>query len=177
MRPRSKMRTCSTVLGAAVLTAGASLAALWPRATLADGDKDPMQELEGDGTKLDNVVVTGNVVRDPKAKTGWVVELKAENTGDQAETVALETDLQRSVSNAADRAEPVPTSVWKRTETITLLAGESVSRRYTLPPGLGSQLAASARAEARNGKQAQNPNAAQLPVTTRFGVVFQKEHA
>jgi len=174
MLPKNNL---SKLLGVAALTTATCLTALWPHATLAEGDIDPMQELEGDGTKLDHVVVTGEIVRDGKSKTGWVVELKAENSGGDAETVALETDLERTVSNTMSRAEPAPTTVWKKTETLTIAAGESVTRRYTVPAGIGAQLSASARVEARNAKQENNPNARYMPVMTRFAVAFQKDHA
>jgi hypothetical protein len=173
----SSLRTLTTVLGVAGLTAATALTVLWPHATLADDGADPMAELEGDGTKVDDhVVVDGEVKRDAKSKTGWVVELRAQNKGDQPETVALETDLERTVSNPMSRAEPPPTTVWRQKETITIGAGEAVTRRYVVPAALGAQLSASARSQANAAAR----SAKGLPTmtsSTYFGVSFQKAHA
>jgi hypothetical protein len=173
-------RTLTTVLGFATLTAAATLTALWPTATLADDDLDDEMGIDAEGTKLGHVVVEGEVVRDPKAKTGWVVVVTAENKGTEEETWKLETDLTRTVSSPMARAMPLPTTVWKQTESITLAAGQKIEKRYVVPAAFGAQLTATANADAaiQKASEAGKP----LPAFAMrprpfFNVVFQKGHA
>ncbi len=59
---------------------------------------------------------------------------------------------------------------------MTLAAGESVARRYVVPAAIGTQLAASARAEGSAAAR----SAKGIPTMTSktyFGVAFQKAHA
>src|SRR5262249_55565674 len=143
------MKHFTTVLGFASLTAALTLTAFWPKQTLADDDADAMEEFSPDGTKLGHILVKGEIVRDPKAKTGWVVEVTAENTGNASETARLETDLTRTVANPMARAQPPASTVWKQTESITLAAGEKFTKRYVVPAAYGAQLTATANAEER----------------------------
>ena len=149
------MKNVTTVLAFASLTAAATLTAFWPTQTLADDDEDALDEFAGDGTKLGNIVVHGEIVRDPKAKTGWVVEITAENTGTESESTTLETDLTRVVSNPMSRAQPLPTTVWKQTESVTLSARERVTKRYVVPAAFGAQLTATAATDDRMNKAMQ----------------------
>ena len=172
----TSLRTLSTVLGVAAFTSAVSLATAWPHATFADGRRGLMGRLDAPGTRIADVVVSGEVKRDPKSKSGWEVEVTARNDGDHAETFELETDLERTVRNPMSRSGAMPTAVWKQNETLTLAAGESVARRYDVPAAIGTQLAASARAEtsaaARNAKGIPS-----LTSRTAFAVGFQKAHA
>src|SRR5262245_25578891 len=124
------IRSVATVIGFAAIASAATLTVFWPKATFAE---DPATDLVQDGTKVNHVVVSGDVVKDKKSKTGWVIEVTAENRGDEAETAALETDLTRQVSNPMSRAAPMPTAVMKKKETITVAAGEKVTKRYDVP--------------------------------------------
>jgi hypothetical protein len=173
-------RTLTTVLGFAALTAAATLTVAWPKATFADDDQEDDMGLTADGTTLGHVLVNGEILRDPKAKTGWVVEVTAENKGTETETWKLETDLTRVVSSPMSRAMPTPTTVWKQSESITLAAGEKVVKRYVVPAGFGTQLTATANAEAAMQKASEAgkplPAFAMRP-RPYFNVVFQKGHA
>lgn len=165
----------STLLGAAALTSASLLTLLWPHSTFAEDDSaDPTARLEGDGTKLDeNVVVEGEIQRDPKSKTGWVVEMRAINRSGEGETVGVETDLTRAIANTMDRAEPTPTTVWKHVDTLTVAAGETETRLYTVPATFGAQLSAGHRAEARVAAQREKGVYSNQRVAF-FGVAFQK---
>lgn len=146
------MKHVTTVLGVAALTAIGTLAVCWPKTTFADGDEDALEELAPDGTKLGHMVVGGQIVRDPKSKTGWVVEITAENEGTEAETAKVETDLTRVVASPMARAQPPATTVWKQVESLSLGAGEKVTKRYAVPAAFGAQLTATANAEERMNK-------------------------
>jgi hypothetical protein len=170
------IRSVATVVAIAAMTSAAALTLFWPKATLAEDD-DTTAQLTQDGTKVNHVVVSGEVVRDKKAKSGWVLEITAENRGDQEETAELETDLTRQVSNPMSRSSPMPTAVWKKKETITVAAGEKVVRRYDVPSQIAVQIAAAKNAEAAHEKAVERANAKGLPypmprAETYFGVAF-----
>ena len=151
MKLRS-LKNIATTFGFAAITAAAALTVFWPKQTLADDDDDALALFGEEGTKVGNIRVSGEVVRDPKSKTGWVVEITAENHGTESETASLETDLTRTVSSPMARAQPRPTTVWKQTESVTLAAGEKVTKRYVVPAAFGAQLTASARAAEQMNK-------------------------
>jgi hypothetical protein len=164
------IRSVATVLGFAALTSAATLTVFWPKATFADG---PNQDLVQDGTKVNHVVIDGEVVRDKKAKTGWVIEVTAENRGTEAETAELETDLQRVISNPMSRAAPMPTAVMKKKETITVAAGEKVTKRYAVPAAFAAQMTAQEAADtAREKAEAKGKFLAMPRSVTYFSVAF-----
>jgi hypothetical protein len=177
---RMAIRSIATVLGFATLTAAATLTALWPKQTLADGDLDALDEFAPGGTKLGHILVKGEIVRDAKSKTGWVVEVTAENQEVESETVRLETDLTRTISNPMSRAQPAPTAVWRQTESITLAAGEKVTKRYVVPAAFGAQLTTSANIQSQMEKALEAgkeiPAIAMRP-RPFFNVQFKKGHA
>jgi hypothetical protein len=170
----------TTVLGFASLTAIATLTAFWPTQTLADDDDDPMAAFSPDGTKLGHILVNGEIKRDPKSKTGWVVEVTAENQGTESESARLETDLTRVVANPMARAQPPASTVWRQTESVTLAAGEKLTKRYVVPAAFGAQLTATANAEERMNKamEAGKPMpASAMQPRPFFNVQFKKAHA
>jgi hypothetical protein len=174
------IKQIAIALGFASLTAAATLTVFWPQETLADNDADAIDELGLDGTKLGHILVKGEIVRDPKSKTGWVVELTAENQGTASETARLETDLTRTVSSPMSRAQPPAVTVWKQTESITLAAGETLKKRYTIPAPFGAQLTATANAEAQVNKAieaGQAPPAIAMRPRPFFNVSFKKGSA
>jgi len=71
--------------------------------------------------------VTGEIVRDPKSKTGWTVAIAAENHGKEEATADLETDVTRQTMATGARVGPMPTSVWKKKEKVTVAAGAKVN--------------------------------------------------
>jgi hypothetical protein len=174
------MKNVTTVLAIASLTAAATLTAFWPKQTLADDDADALEEWSPDGTRLGHILVSGEIVKDPKSKTGWVVEISAENQGTESETARLETDLTRVMANPMARAQPRPTTVWKQVESVTLAAGEKITKRYTVPAAFGAQLTATANADARMNKAMEAgkpmPASAMLP-RPYFNVLLKKVNA
>jgi hypothetical protein len=169
------IRSLATVLGFAAITSAATLTAFWPTATFAD---DPGQDLVQDGTKVNHVVVQGEIVRDKKAKTGWVIEVTAENRGAEAETAELETDLTRVISNPMSRAAPMPTAVMKKKESVTVAAGEKVTRRYDVPAPLAAQMTAKEAADAAREKAEEKGKSLPMPQrVTYFNVAFKGKWA
>jgi hypothetical protein len=166
------LRSLATVLGFAAITTAAAVTVFWPKATLADGD-DGKADLVLDGTKVNHVVVEGELVKDPKAKTGWVIEFKAQNKGNEDETADLEADLTRMVSNPMSRAAPMPTAVFKKKEKITVAAGQTVTKRYDVPATIAAQITASKNAEARLQKAYEEGKNPPMPkAVTYFDVAF-----
>jgi hypothetical protein len=159
------LSSLKTSVAFAVATAGATLALAWPGVTIAD-DNRPLVQYTVDGTKVNDVVVKGVVERDPKAKSGWVVVVTATNTANHSETIPLETDVAQTVSNPMARVAPAPTTVWSKTETVTLSAGQAMTKRYELPANVAAKVAAANRP----AKLA--PNNLQ-PITTVF-VAFER---
>jgi hypothetical protein len=143
-------RSIITTLATAALTAGVALAVLWPRDTLADGDGDNvLGALQVGDDQIGHVTMEGELVKDAKAKSGWAVEVTLENVGTEAQTAQVETDVTRAVSNPMARAMPTPRTVWSEKESVTLAAGEKVTRHYPLPVAIGRQLTANAQLDAR----------------------------
>lgn len=130
-----------TVLGFAAATAACTLALGWPTTTHADG-ASPLVQYMVDGAKVGDVVAKGRVERDPKAKSGWVIVVTAQNEASHAETVPLETDLLRRSMSPMARSAPIPTTAWSRTQTVTVPAHQSVTLRYEVPGPVATQLAA-----------------------------------
>ncbi len=165
------LRSIATILGIAALTTLATVTVFWPKTTMADGD-DEKGDLVLAGTKVQNVVVEGDLVKDPKSKTGWVIEFKAQNTGNKDETAELEADLTRQVSNPMSRAAPMPTAIFKRKETITVAAGQTVTKRYDVPAGFSAQITNSKNAEAALQKAYEKGKFVQPKAVTYFAVAF-----
>jgi uncharacterized protein with beta-barrel porin domain len=165
-------RSLVTVLGAAAVTSALATVALWPRSTFADGD--PTREgVTVDGTKVDEVVVLGELVKDPKSKTGWVVAVEAENHGTEESTAEVETDITRQVMNVTARVGPMPTAVWKKKEKLTVPAGGKVTRRYDVPAPLAPKIAASMRTQENMGAlYAKAATAKTPPRYTSYAVQF-----
>ena len=139
-----RLASIKTAVAFAVATAGATLAVAWPGVTIADGNV-PLVQYTVDGTKVNDVVVKGAVQRDPKAKSGWVVVVTATNTANHSETIPLETDVSQVVSSPMARVAPAPTTVWSKTETVTLSAGQAMTKRYELPANVAAKVAAASR--------------------------------
>ena len=166
------LRSLATVLGFAAITTAATVTVFWPKATLADGDDSKADQVL-DGTKVNHVVVDGDLVRDPKSKTGWVIEVKAENRGTEEETAELEADLTRQVSNPMSRAAPMPTAVFKKKEKLTVAAGQTVIKRFEVPAGIAAQISVAKNAEAKREKLAEQGKLVAMPTSvTYFGVAF-----
>jgi hypothetical protein len=154
-------RSIVTTLATAALTAGVALAALWPHATLADGDDQAqLGSLAVGDDQIGQITMEGTLVKDAKAKSGWAVEVTIENVGTASETAEVETDLTRAMSNPMARAMPTPRTVWTQKESVTLAAGEKATRHYALPVAIGRQLTANAQLDARvQAAMEKNPGA------------------
>ena len=161
------LRTLATVTGFAAITAAAALGVAWPHTTYADGAAVVVQYTP-EGTRIADVLVKGNLVRDANAKSGWVVVVTAENKSAQAETVLVETDITRTVSQPMARVMPVPQTAWSTTEQVTLAAHQKITKRYEVPAALASQIAASMKPAPQNGP----PSVDMSRTTTRYAVLF-----
>lgn len=146
-------RSLVTFLGCAALGAAVTLALLSPRPTFADGPK-PTVELTAEGTRIGAVVLEGKLVQDPKAKTGWVVLVHAENKTNEPTRVAIATEVTRTVSAPMARVMPMPQAVWTEKETLALGALERIERRYELPAAAAAKLTADAQAAQAQKAQA-----------------------
>ena len=165
-------RSLATVFGAAAVTSALAVTAFWPRSTFADGD-DARADVTVDGTKVDEVVVLGELVKDPKSKTGWVVAIEAENHGTEESTAEVETDITRQVMNVYARVGPMPTAVWKKKEKLTVPAGGKVTRRYDVPATIAPKIAASMKTMENMGElYAKAATAKTPPRYTSYAVQF-----
>jgi len=134
------MSRWTTLAAFAVGTTAITLTCLWPVPTHADG-ASPLVEYTVEGTKIDDVVARGVVRRSSQAKSGWVLDVTADNRAAHAESVPLETDLVRTVGSPRSRVMPRPETVWSTHEQVLVPAHGTVTRRYELPADLAAQLA------------------------------------
>jgi hypothetical protein len=160
----SPIRTIATVLGFASLSAFGTLAVVSPSTTFAD----PVVQITAEGTKIDNVLLTGKVERDARAKTGWVMVVTAENKSDKPETCTVTADLQRTVSSPMSRVGPRPQMVWQEKQTLDLAAHEKLTKRIEIAAAVAKQLTDSAAAEANKP----TGQAAMMAVRTFYSVRF-----
>jgi hypothetical protein len=137
-------------------------------------DEDPSDGLTLDGTRVNHVVLTGEVVRDAKAKSGWALEITAANESDQEETAEVETELQRLTTNPMSRASPAPTLAFKKKETLTVPAGGKITRSYDVPAAIAAQITVAKKAEAAREKAAAQGKDFPPPrLITTFEVAFE----
>ncbi len=153
---RSSVRSVVTFVGVATFTVAAGLAVAWPNTTYADGEQ-PVAQYTAEGTKIGAVLVKGELVRDTKSKTGWVVVVVASNKGDTAATVAIQTDLTRLVASPMSRVAPMPQTAWNTTETLTLAAHQQIVKRYDVPAAIATQVTAAKVADAAAPQNAKQP--------------------
>jgi hypothetical protein len=137
-------RAVRTAVAFATVTAIATLALAWPATTNADGNV-PLVQYTANGTKLNDILVKGLVQRDSNAKTGWVVVVTATNNANHPETIPLETDVSETTSSPMARVPATPRNVWSTTETVTLSAGQTMTKRYELPADVAAKVAAAAK--------------------------------
>lgn len=156
-RLSSSFRSVVTFVGVAAFTAAAGLAVAWPHTTYADGEQ-PVAQYTAEGVKIGGVLVKGELVRDSKSKTGWVVVVVANNKSDAVATVSIEADLTRTVASPMSRVAPMPQTAWNTTETLTLAAHQQVIKRYDVPAAIATQVTAAKVADAQaQQKQAKQP--------------------
>lgn len=151
------MGPISRLVRAAALSCAATLALAWPTATMADGEEDPRR----------GVTLMGEIVEDHQAKTGWVIEVEADNAGDEAQTAAVETVVNRQIMNASARVGPVPTAMWRKKGELTVPAHGQAKCRYDVPASLAEYMTNVAAA----GRAAAARNVVQQRVTV-FSVAF-----
>ncbi len=170
------MRHLVTILGFAAATAAATLSVCWPGRTWAD----PPETFYENGT-IDDVTFQGEVVRDAKAKTGWVIQVTYENHGNEDETCTVDTELTRTQVNPASRASPPGLAVWHHKDRLTVPAHESVVRSYEVPQWMAAQLTSNDKAAEIRQKMIDRENAKPTPnyaismrPYTMYSVAFQK---
>ena len=155
-RLSSSFRSVVTFVGVAAFTAAAGLAVAWPHTTYADGEQ-PVAQYTAEGVKIGGVLVKGELVRDTKSKTGWVVVVVANNKSDAVATVSIEADLTRTVASPMSRVAPMPQTAWNTTETLTLAAHQQIVKRYDVPAAIATQVTAAKVADAAPQQAKQPP--------------------
>lgn len=148
------MRSIVTVLGFAAFTAAAGLGIALPKTTFADGDAQYTEQ----GTRVQNVLLDGQVVRDKKSSTGWSLVVTAENKSGEATGCEIAVDLTRTSSSPMGRSRPMPSVVWETKDVVSVAAHGKTVKRYEIPAAYAAQLTASA--------QPQGDPAAARPITT-----------
>jgi hypothetical protein len=148
MRSQISARPLTTLAAFAGVTAALTLAVLAPRTTFADGDEaDRMGEWTAEGTKFDDLVVSGGILRDAHAKSGWMVTITVANGADHPETVLLETDVDRSFVTPMARVADEQAMLYHETKPVTVAAHASVSITRPVPAWVASQLETGDRIE------------------------------
>jgi hypothetical protein len=142
--PASSARTLRRTLGLAAVTAGASLAFLWPGSIRAESERDIVGTFVAPGdTALGEVRAHGEVVHDPKAKSGWGVEVTFENPTGATQNVRVVVGLQRWFFNPDSRTSSAPNELWRRGDSVALAPNERITRVFALPLSLAADLDAS----------------------------------
>ena len=172
MSPRSRpspLAAIATIAAFAVATAASTLAVAWPTPTHADGAA-PLATYTVDGWKIGDVVAKGEILRDASSRGAWVIAVTARNGADHAEDVPLETDVTRLAMTPMARVIPTPQTVWSTREQVRVPAHGSITRRYALPAGLTTSIAASQAAR----KAPANGPVMMAPVVS-FAVAFDQQ--
>jgi hypothetical protein len=162
------------MLGFAAGTSVLVLALLWPKTTLADKEEDGFTE---EGTKVEHVILKGEIVKDPKTASGWSFVVEARNEGVETETAEVETDLTRTVASSSARILPMPTAVMRVKETFTIAAGKSVTRHYAVTPQLAAQIVLARQINDRLHKAMERGNYEMPQRVTSFDVMFKGKWA
>ncbi len=133
------------VVGSALLSCAAILTCVWPFETQADdvetaAAKQP--DIGASTTELGPLLAKTRLVRDEGATNRWYLEVQVDNPGNEGvETTEYEAQLAKSTYEPMGRGGAMPVVAWKTTDTISVPAGESVTKRYPIPVGLSTQIA------------------------------------
>lgn len=147
-----RSRTLLTVIGSAALTVALGLGVGLPRTTHADDESDRMGEYTGDGWKFGDVVVSSELTKDAKSKTGYVLVITAKNDGEEAASQKVEFDVTRSMSSPMARVSAPGVAVWKHVETFKLAAHQTAERRVDIPSAVAQQMIAADREREKRAK-------------------------
>lgn len=150
-----------TVLGIAAFTVAAGLGVALPKTTFADGDAQYTEQ----GTRVNQVLLNGQIVRDQKSKTGWSLVVTAENKADEVTGCEIAVDLTRTSSSPMGRSRPMPAVVWETKDVVSVAAHGKTVKRYEIPATYAAQLTATAQEQAKQGSAQGDPVAAR-PITT-----------
>jgi hypothetical protein len=186
----TRSRTLITIIGSAALTMALGFGAFVPRTTHADDDSDRMGEYTGDGFRFGDVIVSSELKRDEKSKTGYVLVVTAKNDSDNDASQKVEFDVTRSMSSPMSRVSAPGVAVWKHTESFKLAAHTSATHNVAIPSAVAQQMIAADRERVQREK-AQNEAMAKAEKTGKydampknmyaplafFGVTSMKAHA
>ena len=163
--PRS-LRTLTTIFGFAAVTAAAGFAML-PHTTYADNDK-PVVSYTAEGTKIGDIFLKANVVRDSKSKSGFFLVVTAENKSDNVESCEISSELTRTIGSPMARVRPTPQMVFSANDAISVSAHGKLVKKYEIPANVAAQLASSTG----SASTAQDHGLRMQPMSsTSFGVM------
>jgi hypothetical protein len=148
-RTAARFRRARIVLGSALVAATAVLAAGWPAETHADGlyETLELQQANDDdrfangATELGSLLAVTRLVADDKRPGRFYLEILVRNkTSEGAESAQIEVGLERTAYSPMSRGAPPPTVVWKTKEIFRVPAGETLTKRFSLPAGLSARI-------------------------------------
>jgi hypothetical protein len=162
------LRTLTTIVGFAAVTAALGFGVALPHTTYADNDK-PVVQYTPEGTKIGDIFLKGNVVKDAKSKTGWFLVVTAENKSDNVESCEISSELTRTVGSPMARVRPSPQMVFSANDAISVAAHGRLVKKYEIPAPLAAQLTSGSAATAPSPSA--NGNMRVPMTTTSFGVM------
>lgn len=130
------------ILGSAMVTAAAALALFAPRSLRAEDEQQILGTfLIGSGdTPIEELVGRVEIVRDPRARSGWAVELFVANTSDEPQRAQVTVAVQRWISNPMARTSGMPADVFARVVSIELAPYAKTTRTLDLPAAVAAEI-------------------------------------
>jgi hypothetical protein len=130
LRVATKYAVCSATLALALFAPGMTFAAADPKAA--------------GGTRIEDVFVRGELVKDSSSKTGWVVAVTAENTDGHATRCALNATLTETVLRPMARVSPMPTPLFNERIVMEVEGHGTSTVRIDVPEKIAAGLDAKA---------------------------------
>jgi hypothetical protein len=137
----------AVLVGVAAMTFSASLALLWPTETQADDQEAAVEQTDDvadNETIIGKINATSRIVRDERVASTWYLEMKIENK-DPLHSQSADVEgmvLAMDTRPAMERVMPMPKTIFKCDESVVVAAGETVTRRCTLPASVAKKVAA-----------------------------------
>lgn len=145
MQPRLP-KTVLTAIGALAV----ALVTFHPRTTEAEEitDAERSGEIDEDGQRFGDVVVSAKLVADPKAPGGWVLVRTYQNKGDAPCVATLEERVLQTRTMEGSRVDPPPTAVMVRTQRFALAPHEKRAIGVYLPASVAAEIGAAEKRRA-----------------------------
>ena len=137
------MRTLTRAALAACGAAAVSLAFLLPGTIHAEDEAMILRTFiisPGDTELANGIVGAGDIVHDPRAKSGWSVEVTLTNPTDARAPARTTVVVQKSFFNPAGRVSSTPFDVWSAVATADLAPHQTYKRTFAVPAEIGSEL-------------------------------------